>query len=321
MAITTLTTSWLGIDADTGILYFWNGTQYRPLSEAAGYVKSSTYTAADVLSKLLTVDGSGSGLNADQLDGQDSGYFTDIPSRLGYMPLNQAGGTISGNLTVDGTLTHSGGGRLVSQTAFIANGTWTKASGTRYVYVYCIGAGGGGGGAAGGLLAGACGAGAGAGGYSVKWIDVSAIASVTVTIGAGGTAGANTGGNGGTGGMSSFGSHMSADGGTGGTGQTSGNYGQIVAGGYGGNAATGDFNFTGGAGAPGIRLDYQNGIAGRGSAVAMFGGGGNGYAGNTNGQAGIARGDGGGGGVVADNATGRLGGIGSTGLIWVWEYQ
>jgi hypothetical protein len=36
---------------------------------------STSYTAADVLTKLLTVDGTGSGLDADLLDGHDSTYF------------------------------------------------------------------------------------------------------------------------------------------------------------------------------------------------------------------------------------------------------
>jgi len=45
------------------------------------YLSASTYTAADVLSKLLTVDGIGSGLDADLLDGQSSSYygFRDVP--------------------------------------------------------------------------------------------------------------------------------------------------------------------------------------------------------------------------------------------------
>lgn len=36
---------------------------------------SATYTAADVLTKLLGVDGTGSGLDADLLDGQHATYF------------------------------------------------------------------------------------------------------------------------------------------------------------------------------------------------------------------------------------------------------
>lgn len=38
-------------------------------------LNSSAYTAADVLAKMLTVDGAGSGLDADKLDGQSSAYY------------------------------------------------------------------------------------------------------------------------------------------------------------------------------------------------------------------------------------------------------
>lgn len=41
----------------------------------AYYLAASSYTAADVLAKLLTVDGSGSGLDADLLDGQSGAYY------------------------------------------------------------------------------------------------------------------------------------------------------------------------------------------------------------------------------------------------------
>ena len=41
---------------------------------------ASSYTAADVLSKLLTVDGSGSGLDADLLDGNSSAYYATASS-------------------------------------------------------------------------------------------------------------------------------------------------------------------------------------------------------------------------------------------------
>ena len=37
-------------------------------------------------------DGSGSGLDADLLDGLDSSYFLNIPARLGYTPIQQSGG-------------------------------------------------------------------------------------------------------------------------------------------------------------------------------------------------------------------------------------
>lgn len=257
-------------------------------------------------------DGSGSGLDADMLDGRDSGYFTDIPSRLGYTPFNAAGGTIAGNTAITGTLSVSGavtlsgavslsgGGRLLSQRWFYTSDTWMRPDGVRYVLVYCLGAGGGGGGAAGAASAGACGGGGGAGGLAVKFIDVSSLSAVTVTVGAGGTAGSSSGASGGSGSTTSFGSYCSASGGSG---------------------TGGDFNFTGAAGAPGVRLDYQNGHGGNGAPAALFGGGGAGFVGNAAGQAGYARGDGGGGAVVANSTTGQCGGAGASGLIWVWEFQ
>ena len=50
---------------------------------------SSSYTAADVLTKIKTVDGAGSGLDADLLDGQSSAYYArktywpDVTTQLG----------------------------------------------------------------------------------------------------------------------------------------------------------------------------------------------------------------------------------------------
>lgn len=42
-----------------------------------GAVATSSYTAADVLAKIKTVDGAGSGLDADLLDGKSSSYFSN----------------------------------------------------------------------------------------------------------------------------------------------------------------------------------------------------------------------------------------------------
>lgn len=42
-----------------------------------GYLKSADYTASDVLTKLLTVDGATSNLDADLLDGQQGTYYTE----------------------------------------------------------------------------------------------------------------------------------------------------------------------------------------------------------------------------------------------------
>jgi len=53
---------------------------------------------AAILGWLLGQDGSGSGLDADLLDGQDGSYYSNIPGRLGYTPVNKAGDTMSGAL-------------------------------------------------------------------------------------------------------------------------------------------------------------------------------------------------------------------------------
>jgi hypothetical protein len=45
---------------------------------AAQGAKADTYTAADALAKIITVDGTGSGLDADLLDGQHAAAFTPI---------------------------------------------------------------------------------------------------------------------------------------------------------------------------------------------------------------------------------------------------
>lgn len=48
------------------------------VSDLAAKLASSSYTAADVLAKLLTVDGAGSGVDADLLDGQQAAAFAQV---------------------------------------------------------------------------------------------------------------------------------------------------------------------------------------------------------------------------------------------------
>lgn len=72
---------------------------------AADYLLAAAYTAADILAKLLTVDGAGSNLDADLLDGQQGSYYTNIVARLGYTPANKAGDTFTGAVTIGGVLT------------------------------------------------------------------------------------------------------------------------------------------------------------------------------------------------------------------------
>jgi len=73
-----------------------------------GALAASAYTAGDVLSKLLTVDGAASGLDADLLDGQHASYFAPIasPTFTGTPALTNADGT--GTTRIPRTFVQSG---------------------------------------------------------------------------------------------------------------------------------------------------------------------------------------------------------------------
>lgn len=87
---------------------------------------SASYTAADVLAKLLTVDGAGSGLDADLLDGSSSAAFGLVAS-----PLSQFAATTSAQLA--GVISdETGSGALVFATSpvLVTPALGTPASGT-----------------------------------------------------------------------------------------------------------------------------------------------------------------------------------------------
>ena len=123
-------------------------------------------------------------------------------------------------------------GGIINITSFSADGTWTKPAGCTTVLVKLVGGGGG--------AAGYCESGGG-GGYAEKVIDVTAVATVAVTVGAGG-ASVNYYASGAAGGTSSFGAYCSATGGAGSN--TSGNH----CGGHAGLGSGGSINLYGGVG-------------------------------------------------------------------------
>lgn len=72
-----------------------------------GALASSSYTASDILTKLKTVDGSGSGLDADLLDGQNGTYYasksyvdTELAGKADSVHNHSAGDITSGTLSV-----------------------------------------------------------------------------------------------------------------------------------------------------------------------------------------------------------------------------
>src|SRR5688572_23452748 len=69
-------------DTDDDSAYVWDG---------AAWSKLSALTAAEVLALVLTADGSGSGLDADLLDGQSGAHYLARANHTG----TQAAATIS----------------------------------------------------------------------------------------------------------------------------------------------------------------------------------------------------------------------------------
>lgn len=67
-------------------------------------LNASSYTPADVLSKLLTVDGIGSGLDAEFLGGQQAGYYAPLTyvDGLGATKVSKTGDTMTGKLILSG---------------------------------------------------------------------------------------------------------------------------------------------------------------------------------------------------------------------------
>lgn len=100
-------------------------------TELAGKLESSTYTATDVLTKIKTVDGTGSGLDADLLDGLNSATANTVSTIVardasGNFAANIITASLTGNVTgnvvgnVTGTVT--GNATNVSGIVAIANG-------------------------------------------------------------------------------------------------------------------------------------------------------------------------------------------------------
>lgn len=218
--------------------------------------------------------------------------------------------------------TSSSGGGLQSMQVFTTSGTWTKPGGITRIKVSVVGGGGGGGGCAGGVNNCMCGASGGGGGMSIKLIDVSAISSVAVTVGAGGAGGATGANPGNTGGTSNFGTHCSA---TGGSGGAAGEAARSVwhPGAAGGVGTNGDLNLTGER--AGFSRQPETGSAerlsanGGGSPLSFGGGRGlNADDFSANGIAATGQGCGGSGGIGEGSFAG---GAGAAGIVIVEEYS
>lgn len=196
--------------------------------------------------------------------------------------------------------------KLVGTQTFTSDGTWTKPSGVTYIKVIVTGGGGGGGASNTDDTAGA----GGAGGTAIKFIDVTSVSSVTVTVGAGGAGKPQNSNSIATGGTSSFGSYCSATAGNSGDGNWS------IAG-SGGSGTGGDINIDGGDGQGG-HIDLTNNyVTGGTGGASYWGQGGRGASRNMTGvhRPGQAYGSGGGGASMTDTSR-----DGKAGVVFVEEY-
>lgn len=210
----------------------------------------------------------------------------------------------------------SGNFQMVSKTpslapvkhVYIANGTWTKPAGLKYIIVEVVGGGGGGGG---GASTNRRGGGGGGGGYSLEIIAASLLgATENYIVGVGGTVFAGADGN--VGGTTSFGTspYLQATGGGGGK-------GSIGKGGDGGIGSNGDINIIGDGGGGSGSTSDSNGSAGKGGS-SHWGGGGAGV--NAAGASSVGGVYGGGGSGGASTTGDQPGGIGAVGVVIVTEY-
>lgn len=202
---------------------------------------------------------------------------------------------------------------------FTSSGTFSKASypWLRAIRVRCVGGGGAGGGAqaTSGTQASA-GGGGGSGAYSESFItDIAGLAaSVTVTVGAGGTG--VSGADGGNGGQSSFGALVSAGGGFGGLARGATTADAKIRGGIRGAAGVGDIAVAGNPGGPADGAASGFGFGGAGGA-SVLGAGGVAADINEAGGSGGTPGGGGGGACNLQSQVARAGGNGGAGIVIV----
>lgn len=314
---TTIPTLSVQSGTSSGQSLIWNGTSwgisFPNLSELRGIASAQQFptncSAAQTMiySSITDVYSCANiAISNSQVSGLGSAAFANTGTTANKIVQLDSNAKLP---AVDGSqLTNISTAPMSNMQVFDSSGTFNvPASGVTKVYVQIWGGGGGGGSGAVGTIAGGGGA---AGGYGAAFATVTPGQSITVTIGAGGTAGpSSAGGNGGT---TTFSSSIpiSATGGAGGA--ISGQSPAL------GGTSSATINITGGSGDTGTGLAV---IAKGGAGGTTGGGGGAGGGGSssaaTNGSAGSRPGGGGGGGgntlVLASG-----GGSGAAGRIIVW---
>lgn len=256
-------------------------------------------TAIDIVANAINVDISGDADNALVLGG-DGGLFVPEPAA-----------NLSSFLEM-----------LVVNTA--GTSSWTKAAypDARWLRVRCIGGGGGGAGATSAASQIIARGGGGGGSYGESWLDVASLpASVTITVGAGGTGGAAANGAGGNGGSSSFGTFVIATGGTASLNTATSATSGVSEGGGSGGLGTHQLYSLGHRGEKGMWWSATMGAGGNGAnGGSGYGTGGRGGVPGTGAQGGSSPG-GGAGGAISVNAAAVAGSAGGQGAVFIEMFR
>jgi hypothetical protein len=300
----------------------------------------------DVMAQRI-VDSFNAGLSAHSGPSRPSyavaGTLWMDPSTAGLQKLYQYDGsddrllltidTASGKVTFAGTVNLS---RVSVVTA--SDAAWAFQEGTKFALIEVQGAGGAGGGAVpNGSTTAAVGSGGSAGAYASLYVDVSAISTANITIGAKGQRDAG-GGNGGAGGSTTYSdgtNTLTAPGGGGGLASTGQDYGVLAASsGLSAVATGGDLNLKGGPGHAGLAMGHttmgtnRSTVIGGHGASTRFGGGGEGgvvsrstVAAGEGGTDASGYGAGGGGAARCGDTNSNGGGNGTDGVVIIWEYN
>ncbi len=213
--------------------------------------------------------------------------------------------------------------RLISVRVLTSGTSFVPTSGTRALYVECIGGGGQGGGAATSSSTASLGTGGNGGGYSAKWLTGAQVKNpTTYAIGAGGSSG-GAGAAGQAGGDTTWDTNVIvAKGGPGGLVLAAGSTNVAILPAAVAVAGTGDLTLVGESGGFGYRISGTVlGWSGAGAPGALGGAGGAAViTTTTNGGAAPAGAYGAGGGGAATLSTAATGGVGLAGVIRVWEW-
>ncbi|WP_299379528.1 tail fiber domain-containing protein, partial [uncultured Kiloniella sp.] len=126
--LTSIPTTVQNIDTELANKANWDTAFGWGDHASGGYLAASSYTAADVLTKLLTVDGAGTGLHADLLDGYEGSYYLDYNNLINKPT---GGGTGDAVLADDETITgdwvFSSSLKVAdSNAAYYPSGTWKQ---------------------------------------------------------------------------------------------------------------------------------------------------------------------------------------------------